>query len=351
LQNRLEGEINLLRNLTDKRAQERVQLAEQLAQLEAQKRLVEDEQLDEVKLTGLIERVRGLMQEGKHGRDEAYGEAQNVADVAIDLRPGEGTSAAARFDAEAAQQLTRAYRLRARRADQLLETLHQVELAHIPFPGEPPVRFPPAEIWAALTERRQKWKNVDLRSDSPREHRIQNELKEQSEVNFNEIPLKDALEFLETQHGIEIWIDNKELSEAAISTDTPVTLMLSGVSLRSVLRLLLEPLLLTYVIEDEVMKITTQTAAETKMSTRVYPVADLVIPIPSAQGGGQGGGMQGGGMQGGGMQGGGMQGGGGGGFFSIPPEQIAPKSKQGKADGAPKLDNESVRNLKKKRNQ
>ena len=59
----------------------------------------------------------------------------------------------------------------------------------------------------------------------------------------------------------------------------PTLLKLAGVSLRSVLKLLLEPAQLTYVVENEVMKITTSTKAGEKLSTRVYPVADLVIPI------------------------------------------------------------------------
>ena len=89
--------------------------------------------------------------------------------------------------------------------------------------------------------------------------------------------------------------------------------------------LLLEPVQLTYVIENEVMKITTTQAAGDKLSTRVYPVGDLVIPIitPRAGMGGMGmmGGMGGmrGGMGGGMMAVGGMGGGmmGGMGMFSI----------------------------------
>lgn len=329
---RLDAEITQLKNVKDKIDQDRVHLAERLAQFESQKRLTEQFELDEEKLEGLIDRVRALMLEGKHGRDEAYGEAQNVADVAINLRPGEGTSTAARFDSEAAQQLTRAYRLRARRADQFLETLHQVELSHIPFPDEPPVRFPPADVWKALSERRRQWADVDLHRDSPREKRIRNELKQTTEVNFTDIPLKDALDYLEELHHIEIWPDLKTLSEEGISTDTTVTLVMSGITLRSVLRLLLEPLLLTYMVEDEVLKITTQTAADEKLSTRVYPVADLAVPITSPMQGGRGG-MMGGGMgggmggMGGGMGGmgggmGGMGGGMGGGFFNVPPEKL-----------------------------
>ena len=103
------------------------------------------------------------------------------------------------------------------------------------------------------------------------------------------------------------------------------------------------------------------------MSTRVYPVADLVIRIQSGAGGGMGGGMGGGGMGGGGMGGGGMGGGGmggggmgmggggfgGGGFFNIPPEQVKPKANNVDAANpadAPKLDNAAIKNLKKKRN-
>ncbi len=367
LQKRLESEINQMKNLSDKRAQDKVHLAEELSQLEAQKRLTEQLQLDEERLEGLIDRVRALMSEGFHGREEAFGEAQNVADVAINLRPGEGTSAAARFNAEAAHQLARSNRLRARRSDQFLEALYQVELAHIPFPDEPPIRFPNAEVWKALTERRRKWATVDLRKDSPNEQRIQQALKDTTEVQFTDQPLKDALEYLEDLHKIEIWIDQPALADAGISTDQQVNLVMSGITLRSALRLLLEPLQLTYVIEDEVMKITTQEKADEKMSTRVYPVADLVIRIQSGGGGGgMGGGMMGGGMGGGGMGGGGMGGGmggggmgmggggfGGGGFFSIPPEQVKPKANKAEeanpAD-APKLDNATIKNLKKKRN-
>ena len=345
---RLETEITQLRNSADKRAQERVQLAEQLAQLESQKLLTEQQELDENKLEGLIERVRGLMLEGRHGNDDAYGEAQVVADVAINLRPGEKTAAAARFDAEAAHQLTRSYRLRARRADQVLETLHQVELSHIPFPDEPPVRYPSAEVWRALTDRRQKWKNVDLRSTNPREIRIQEELKQISEANFPGTPLKDAIEILRTNHGIEIQFDKAALDDEGISTEDEVALQLSGVTLRSLLRLLLEPKKLTYVIEDEVMKITTSVAADKKLTTRVYPVGDLVIPIQSMGGGmrgGMGGGM-GGGMMGGGMGGGMMGGGMGGGMFSIPPEYSERNSIDGDVVESPNSDSPRVRMLK-----
>jgi hypothetical protein len=47
---------------------------------------------------------------------------------------------------------------------------------------------------------------------------------------------------------------------------------------------------LTYVIRDEVLMITSKTEAENMLSTKVYPVGDLVIPVPTAGMGGMGGG-------------------------------------------------------------
>ena len=121
-------------------------------------------------------------------------------------------------------------------------------------------------------------------------------------------------------------MDKQTLTDEGVALDQPVTLKLAGVSFRSVLKLFLEPVQLTYVIENEVMKITTATKAGEKLSTRVYPVGDLVIPITTPRIGGLGGGMGGGGATGGigggglgggggGIGGGGLGGGGGGGGF------------------------------------
>ena len=113
LQKQLEGEIQQQVNAKEVAQQKRIQSLERRAQLESTQRLAEQLMLDEERLENLIDRVRALMLDGKHGRDEAYAEAQEVADFAINLRPGESTSTAARFNAESAQQLLRSYRLRA----------------------------------------------------------------------------------------------------------------------------------------------------------------------------------------------------------------------------------------------
>ena len=101
---------------------------------------------------------------------------------------------------------------------------------------------------------------------------------------------------------------------------TPVTKNLKGISLRSALKLLLDELQLKYVVHNEVLLITSPAKAESDeyMTTKVYPVADLVLPIKSAGFSGGFGGM--GGMGGFGGQG---QGGGGGALVEAEEEASA----------------------------
>lgn len=113
---------------------------------------------------------------------------------------------------------------------------------------------------------------------SPNEDRILRALSEPTEVAFNDNPLEEALNYLKDLHKIEIWIDKEELSANGIATDQQVNLNISGITLRSTLRLLLKPLLLTYVIEDEVLKVTTKDGKfdeRQRFVTRTYPAGDL----------------------------------------------------------------------------
>jgi hypothetical protein len=87
--------------------------------------------------------------------------------------------------------------------------------------------------------------------------------------------LEDALNDLEKRLDLEIWIDKQAMVDEGLNTDEEVSLKVDGVSLRTCLRLILEPLGLVYVVEDDVMKITTYAKTQTRQSVRVYPVGDL----------------------------------------------------------------------------
>jgi len=312
--------------LREIRAQERV------AAVEAQKRLIEQLELEDDHIERLVDRVRSLLNDAERGNAAAYSEAEAVAQEAIRLRPGNGTATAARVGAEAAGQLYTAYYMRNLRADRFLATLEQVELSHVAFPDEPPIRWPAPEVWKALSERRAKYASVTLYDPSPSEQKIQAALEQPANINFVEdYPLQDAIDNLAQQYEIPIILDPLMLLDGIVTPDQPINVPpLSNIKLRSALKIMLEELDLTYIIEDEVMKITTIDIANdpSKLPTRVYPVGDLVIQLIPPQGGGFGGGL-GGGQQGGGLGGqqgggfGGQQGGGfGGGAFNIAPPKV-----------------------------
>lgn len=336
----LQGTILRFRNLQATRDADVIRAQERVAQFEAQRRLEERAELEEKRLEALIDRVRALIEEGRHGDDQAYEEAEAVARTALSLRPQESASNQAVFVSEAAQQLNRSRILRARRADEFLEALHQTELAHIPVPDEPPIRFPSPETWRILTERRKKWKSVDLRKNSPNEDRmysrLQETIKDDEPISFTDRTLRDVVTYLAETYDLQIRFKEDKLQEESINPDDTtktVTITLSKVKLKTVFKLILRDFGLTYVLEDEIMQITTESDAQNSQSIRVYQVADLVIP-PGAGGGQQGGqgfggigGGQGGGGgfggQGGGGGFGGQGGGGGGGFFSVAPQPQA----------------------------
>jgi len=108
-----------------------------------------------------------------------------------------------------------------------------------------------------------------------REAKISEALERVIRIDFVDLPFEDAIDFLRDGQKIPIWLDKATLTDEGVALDQPITLKLAGVTLRSVLKLLLEPLQLTYVIEDDVMKITTTGCTAAKLITRVYPVHDL----------------------------------------------------------------------------
>ncbi|HVW00454.1 MAG TPA: hypothetical protein VHB77_08940, partial [Planctomycetaceae bacterium] len=108
------------------------------------------------------------------------------------------------------------------------------------------------------------------------EERIRRALSSPTEIDFVDTPLRDALNYLKDKHVIQIWPDEQALTDQGVAIDTPVTLSLAGVRLASALDLLLTPLHLDYMIDDEVLKITTQAREQETWQLEVYSVRDLL---------------------------------------------------------------------------
>lgn len=110
-------------------------------------------------------------------------------------------------------------------------------------------------------------------------------LDEPTEVDFTDQPLQDVIDFLKEKHQIEIQLDNRALEDAGQGSDTPITRNIKGITLDSLLDLILGELDCTYVIHDEVLLITTMTEAENMLTEKVYPVSDLAKSTGAPRGG------------------------------------------------------------------
>ncbi len=110
------------------------------------------------------------------------------------------------------------------------------------------------------------------------EKKILATLNEEVQFDFVEESLEGVIACLTDKHGLQIVIDTVKLEAASISVDSEIfTLKISGISLRAALKLLLKPHNLTFVIEDEVLKVISLADAENqKPITRFYPARDLL---------------------------------------------------------------------------
>jgi len=95
-------------------------------------------------------------------------------------------------------------------------------------------------------------------------------------LSYSDQSLQDVVTDISNEYGINIRLDRTALDDAGIGVESPVTNSLQNISLRSALKLLLRNLQLTWIIEDEVLMITTNEAANKHFDTCIYSIQGLV---------------------------------------------------------------------------
>jgi tetratricopeptide (TPR) repeat protein len=197
-----------------------------------------------------------------------------------------------------------------------METMLDTNRAAVPFPDSKIIEYPAADKFREISEKRiKRYESVDLVDRSPKTVSILEKLNQPVSMPFeNETPLEDAIKYIKqatqgpNDTGIPIYIDPVGLTETDKSLQSPVTMSLEGVPLKTTLRLMLKQLGLTYTVKDGLLTITSETSTDQPSEIRVYPVADLsILPASLLGGGGLGSGSGIGGI------------GARGGFRSLPP--------------------------------
>jgi len=152
---------------------------------------------------------------------------------------------------------------------------------------------------------------IALLGSNHSEQTIIKALDDKTALDFEGVPLSDVMSFIADKHHIPIQFDPEAMKNAGLNPTTmQVTMSLKDITLKSAMKLILSQFNLSYIIKDEILQVTTKDKADTELTTKVYYVGDLVVPIQNQNTdlgmlGGMGGGMMGGGMMGGGMFGGG----------------------------------------------
>ena len=93
----------------------------------------------------------------------------------------------------------------------------------------------------------------------PQDVRIKELLNKRSEFRYSEVPLHKFLGDVSEASGINLHLDRKGLAAEGLTENEPITINISQpIRISSALELVLSPLHLKYIIEDEVVKITSE---------------------------------------------------------------------------------------------
>ncbi len=152
----------------------------------------------------------------------------------------------------------------------------------IAYDDRRPLQYGDATRWGDLSRGRGALLEQQRQRLTPSEMEIQKAMKNKVDVKFTERPLTEVMDVLSELSGVPIVVDPVGLAAEGVTTETPVTIRLNQqISLQSALNLILEPLRLSYVIQNEVLRITSEQTRDSNTYHKVYNVADLVIPIPN----------------------------------------------------------------------
>jgi type II secretory pathway component GspD/PulD (secretin) len=123
--------------------------------------------------------------------------------------------------------------------------------------------------------------NSHLRTEKEKE--IESMLNRQTiSINFKATPLDEVITYMQVSSGINFDIDSGALKADNIDPRTEITSSLKDIRLVSALGVVLDKVKLRWVIDKEVVKITTARGASGKLVRTTVPVADLVVPVQNA---------------------------------------------------------------------
>ena len=213
-------------------------------------------------------------------RQDRWTEAELIAKQAKELDKENPTAEVMFQKARIGRENAKIADLKIRKEDAFLGALWEVEDAAATQMGGSPYKFP--KDWSELTRRRKGKYPADNKQRTEPEKQIEQSLSRQVSLHFEKTPLVEVIQHIQKIADVNIVLDTAALEEEHVPTSTEVTIGVDGITLRSALNLILDPLNMGYMIKDEVLLITSRLKQQGTTVLLTYPVADLVIPIPNS---------------------------------------------------------------------
>lgn len=227
----------------------------------------------EQQIQNLVEDFNNLMDE------QRYAEADMVARQAAALNPESEISTLMREKAKFALRVNEMERIQADKEEGVYNYLKSAEKALVIMDEEQPYQFGDRDTWARRAEVRAERLGLN-QYGSEAERRIWNVLKKDKVQGNYTGTLNDVVNQLSKSTGVNIIFDNVALEAVGVATDRPVDVPINNpISLESSLNIILGGYGLVFVVEDEVIKVTSRDAQKKDVKRQTYYIGDLVTPI------------------------------------------------------------------------
>lgn len=212
-------------------------------------------------------------------QQKRFAEAEVLAKKAKELDPKNPATETMFWKARFARRNENNENLKLAAEESFIKTLDEVEWAKVANVGDDPIDF--GTDWGDITRRRKGKYGADNRKRSEDELKIQESLNRRISLHEDNVPLSEVMAKIGTLAGFNVNFDKLGMEEEGVTPSVPVTIDVDGITVRSALNLMLDQYRLGYMVQNEVLNITSRLRQQGELVVATYPVADLVIPIPS----------------------------------------------------------------------
>ncbi len=224
----------------------------------------------EIKVQQLIEEFEKLCDE------QRFAEAEVVARQAVALAPEMKEVEFLEWKAKFLRRQGELDRINDEKEEGVVNVLASVEDAGTPF--DKLIEYP--DTWEGLSQiRGESLKKRE--GHSPIEERIWNSLREQQfQGAFNAEPLNSAVDRLAQLAGVNIIFDRSAIDAQSNVLELPINKSFgSPISVESALKLVIADAGLVFIVEDQVVKVTSRDYERKNVRQQTYYVGDIVVPV------------------------------------------------------------------------